>query len=124
MKTMGRLFFYLLIVAVLVFWTVFTVFNPEPLPLKWLNWQTMPLPISIWLLGAFVLGGVCGVLLCARGYFRGKATQKGLALELERRDSEEDLPATSNNTIESARSRPMSVANSQASDDANRTVKE
>ena len=84
MKTFGRLLFYLVLVAVLLFWTVFTVYNPDPLTLKLLNWQSMSLPISVWLLGAFTLGGIGGILLCAGGYFKGKAAQKNLKTELER----------------------------------------
>lgn len=110
MKTFGRLLFYLVLVAVLLFWTVFTVYNPDPLALKLLNWQSMSLPISVWLLGAFTLGGLGGILLCAGGYFKGKAAQKDLKLELERQYVEEEQSRTQSNPVESARTRPMSVA--------------
>ena len=111
MKTFGRLLFYLVLVAVLLFWTAFTVYNPEPLTLKLLSWQSMSLPISVWLLGAFATGGIGGILLCAGGYFKGKAAQKDLKLELERQQVEEAQTRDHTIPVESTRTRPMSVAN-------------
>ena len=116
MKTFGRLLFYLVIVAVLLFWTVFTVYNPDALTLKLLNWQTMSLPISVWLLGAFTLGGIGGILLCAGGYFKGKAAQNDLKLELERQQVEEEQSRSQPSAVESTRARPMSVANPPSTD--------
>ena len=116
MKTFGRLLFYLVLVAVLLFWTVFTVYNPDPLTLKLMNWQSMSLPISVWLLGAFTLGGIGGVLLCAGGYFKGKAAQKDLKLELERQQIEEGQGEVHGSGVESTRTRPMSVEDSTSTD--------
>ncbi|MCY4128917.1 MAG: lipopolysaccharide assembly protein LapA domain-containing protein [Gammaproteobacteria bacterium] len=116
MKTFGRLLFYLVLVGVLLFWTVFTVYNPDPLSLKLLNWQSMSLPISVWLLGAFTLGGIGGILLCAGGYFKGKAAQKDLKLELERQQVEEEESRDRSNALQSTRTRPMSVANPPSTD--------
>ncbi len=116
MKTFGRLLFYLVLVAVLLFWTVFTVYNPDPLTLKLINWQSMSLPISVWLLGAFTLGGLGGILLCASGYFKGKAAQKDLKLELERQQVEDEQSRIQSNPVESTRTRPMSVTNPSSTD--------
>lgn len=116
MKTFGRLLFYLVLVAVLLFWTVFTVYNPDSLTLKLLNWQSMSLPISVWLLGAFTLGGIGGVLLCAGGYLKGKAAQKDLKLELERQQVEDEQSRDRSIPVESTRTRPMSVATPTSTD--------
>ena len=124
MKTFGRLLFYLVLVAVLLFWTVFTVYNPDPLTLKLLNWQSMSLPISVWLLGAFTLGGIGGILLCAGGYFKGKAAQKDLKLELERQHVEEEQSRDNANAVQSTRTRPMSVAHPSSTDMSITTEKE
>lgn len=87
MKTISRVFFYIALGAVLVFWTIFTINNPDPIGLTFLNWQSAELPITVWLIVAFVMGGVVGILLCASGYLRGKATQRRLQAELnETRD--------------------------------------
>lgn len=124
MKTFGRLLFYLVLVAVLLFWTVFTVYNPDPLTLKVLNWQSVSLPISVWLLGAFTLGGIGGVLLCAGGYFKGKAAQKDLKTELERQQVEEEQLRDHSNTVQSTRTRPMGVANPTSTDVSTASDKE
>lgn len=116
MKTLGRLLFYLVLFAVLLFWTVFTIYNPDPLTLSFVNWQSMSLPISVWLLGAFTLGGIGGILLCAGGYFRGKAAQKDLKLELERQQVEEEQSRERPSAVQSTRTRPMSVATSPSTD--------
>lgn len=116
MKTLGRLLFYVTLVAVLLFWTVFTIYNPDPLALTFANWQSMSLPISLWLLGAFTFGGVGGILLCAGGYFRGKATQRDLKLELERQQMEDEQARDHPSAVQSTRPRPMSVANSPSTD--------
>ena len=83
MKAFGRFCFYVTLAVILVFWTVFTVYNTDAFSFKFLNWNSIPLPIAIWLMVAFVIGTLCGILLCASGYFKGKATQKRLLAELD-----------------------------------------
>ena len=116
MKTIGRLLFYLVLVAVLLFWIVFTVYNPDPLALNLLSWQSASLPISVWLLGALTLGGIGGIMLCAGSHLKGKAAQKNLKLELERHQVEEEQSRNSPNSVESTRTRPMSVVNPSSTD--------
>lgn len=117
MKILGRILFYSLLLIVLIFWIVFTIHNPEYLTLRLLNWSSMALPISVWLLVGFLVGGACGVLLCASGYFKGKAAQKNLKVELERRDAEEHATDRSVSRVESEEHRPMSTAVEEPSKD-------
>ena len=70
----------------------------------------MSLLISVWLLGAFTFGGLGGLLRCAGGYFKGKATQKDLKRELERQQDEEAQTRDTAYTVESTNTRPMCVA--------------
>lgn len=110
MKTIRRFFFFLLLIAVLVFWTVFTIENPDNLTLGLVFWQSWSLPIAVWLLVAFVVGGVCGILLCASGYLHGKATQRQLKLELDRSRDElahGDRPAEAGSSESSTSERVM-----------------
>ena len=109
MKTFRRALFYVLLALVLVFWTVFTVYNPMPHVLAFLGWQSIALPISVWLLISFTIGGVCGVLLCTTGYIRGKAVQKQLKLELERTQVDSVTP-NQDASVKSNKPRPMSVS--------------
>ena len=108
MKTFRRILFLLVLLAVLVFWTVFTVYNPGPLNLTLLGWQSIALPISLWLLASFALGGLAGVLLCISGYLKGKAVQKQLRAELERSQAGDDTQNQAQ-VVQSNRSRPMSA---------------
>ncbi|MYD44498.1 MAG: LapA family protein [Gammaproteobacteria bacterium] len=117
MKTISRIFFYIVLAAALLFWTVFTIYNAEPLSLFFLNWESMALPLAVWLLVAFTTGGICGLLLCASGYFKGRAAQKGLQLELDRRDIESQQ-ASRPSGVESRSPRPMSVADTPSSPDS------
>ena len=112
MKSFGRFVFYFLLLAVMVFWTVFTVENPDSMVLSFLAWQSPSLPTALWFLVAFVIGGICGIFLCASGYMHGRAKQRQLQLELDRsqdalsRSSESSAPAGSSNVVAD---RPMSV---------------
>lgn len=111
MKILGRLVFYTLLLLVLVFWTLFTIYNPEYMELRFINWSSIALPISVWLLVAFLFGAICGLLLCASGYFKGKAAQKNLRVELERRDAEEQPAQSHVSKVESQEHRPMRAPN-------------
>ena len=89
MKAVGRITFAVFLLLVLLFWTVFTIQNPVQLDLTFLQWSSMELPVAIWLLIAFILGGFCGILLCASGFIRGKAVERQLKYEIERNKAEE-----------------------------------
>ena len=113
MKAVRRALFYVLLILVLVFWTVFTVYNPTPHVLAFLGWQSIGLPISVWLLISFIAGGICGVLLCTTGYVRGKSVQRQLKLELERTQAEKVEP-NEEAGVKSNKPRPMSVSDTPA----------
>lgn len=59
-------FFLLLVFAVSI---TFSYFNPTPIGLDIGLWQLSPQPVSVWVIGAFVLGGLLGLLL-GLGIFR------------------------------------------------------
>ena len=58
--------FLLLVFAVSV---TFTYYNSTPVAIGIGSWQLQPLPVSIWIIGAFVSGGLLGLLL-GLGLFR------------------------------------------------------
>ena len=58
--------FLLLVFAVSV---TFTYYNSTPVVIGIGSWQLQPLPVSIWIIGAFVSGGLLGLLL-GLGLFR------------------------------------------------------
>lgn len=48
----------------------FTYFNSTPIIIQFGNWQVTELPVSVWIIGAFVSGGLLGLLLGLR-FFSG-----------------------------------------------------
>ena len=59
-------FFLLLVYAASV---TFTYYNSIPVAIGIGSWQLQPLPVSVWIIGAFVSGGLLG-LLFGLGLFR------------------------------------------------------
>ncbi|MFT6093791.1 MAG: putative integral membrane protein [Pseudohongiellaceae bacterium] len=57
---------------ILVFFVsiTFTYFNSTPITIQFGNWQVTQLPASVWIIGAFVSGGLLGLLLGLR-FFSG-----------------------------------------------------
>lgn len=124
MKTFRRIIFAIFLAGILLFWTIFTIGNPGQLSLKFLTWESMGLPLSIWLLIAFILGGFCGILLCASGFIRGKAVQRQLRDEIDRNHAEEVVEhnrstasqESNKSAIQSTARRPMSSDDSYTSE--------
>lgn len=59
-------FFLLLVFAASV---TFTYYNSIPVAIGIGSWQLQPLPVSVWIIGAFVSGGLLGLLFWL-GLFR------------------------------------------------------
>lgn len=69
MNRFVRFFVWLFLLLVFLASVMFSFFNTSPVPLS-LGYTTLsPQPLSVWVVGAFVLGGLCGLLLGA-GLFR------------------------------------------------------
>lgn len=69
MRQLTRLlsaFFLLLVFAVSI---TFSYYNSTPVGISMGSWQLQPLPLSVWIIGAFVSGGLLGLLLGV-GIFR------------------------------------------------------
>jgi len=99
MNRFVRFLIWLLLLLVFLASVIFSFFNTAPVPLS-LGYTTLaPQPLSVWVIGAFVLGGLIGVLLGA-GLFRHlrsrleiKRLQKRVT-ELEQQLSAADTSAT------------------------------
>lgn len=69
MNRFVRFFIWLFLLLVFLASVGFSFFNTAPVSLS-LGYTTLsPQPLSVWVIGAFVLGGLCGLLLGA-GLFR------------------------------------------------------
>jgi|SRR5690554_2606104 len=69
MNRFVRFLIWLLLLLVFLASVIFSFFHTDPVPLS-LGYTTLaPQPLSVWVIGGFVLGGLIGVLLGA-GLFR------------------------------------------------------
>ena len=81
-------FFLLLVFAASV---TFTYYNSIPVTIGIGSWQLQPQPVSVWIIGAFVSGGLLG-LLFGLGLFRNlKSRAEIRKLTKALKDAEEEL---------------------------------
>lgn len=90
MRKLGNIFSGLFLVLVFIASITFTYFNTTEIGLSFGNVEFSPRPISIWIVGAFVCGGLLGLLL-GLGIFRQlrmRAELRRLKRELEKSQEE------------------------------------
>ena len=63
MRQLAQLLSGLFLLLVFVASVTFTYYNSIPVTIGIGSWQLQPLPVSIWIIGAFVSGGLLGLLL-------------------------------------------------------------
>lgn len=89
MKSFSRFLLYLFLVLVVLSGTVFTLKNLTPVSV-WLIAEFRPMPLAVWMMGAFICGGLLGLLL---GYglwnrFRTSMQMRQLQHRLQSREQE------------------------------------
>lgn len=90
MQKLSNLLSGLFLILVFIVSITFTYFNSTPIIIRFGNWQFTELPVSVWIIGAFVSGGLLGLLLGLR-FFSGlrskseikRLNKKLLAAQLE-----------------------------------------
>jgi putative membrane protein len=70
MQKLSNLLSGLFLILVFFVSITFTYFNSTPIIIQFGNWQITQLPASVWIIGAFVSGGLIGLLLGLR-FFSG-----------------------------------------------------
>ncbi|MFT5937825.1 MAG: putative integral membrane protein [Pseudohongiellaceae bacterium] len=70
MQKLSNLLSGLFLILVFFVSITFTYFNSTPIIIRFGNWQVIQLPASVWIIGAFVSGGLLGLLLGLR-FFSG-----------------------------------------------------
>ena len=81
-------FFLLLVFAVSI---TFSYYNSTPVAIGIGSWQLQTLPVSVWIIGAFVSGGLLGLLL-GLGLFRNlKSRVEIRRLTKALKDAEEEV---------------------------------
>ncbi|MDR2213558.1 MAG: LapA family protein [Pseudomonadales bacterium] len=82
MKYITQLLLFLVFLLVVLAGYLFTQRNPEPVAL-WVGLQLEARPLSVWILGAFISGGVIGLAL-GLGIWRGLKTRYTLRQQRQR----------------------------------------
>jgi uncharacterized integral membrane protein len=68
MQKITNLLSGLFLILVFIVSIVFTYFNSTPVSIAFGSWQFAPVPVSVWIIGAFVSGAALGLLL-GSGFF-------------------------------------------------------
>ena len=104
MQKLSNLLSGLFLILVFIASITFTYFNSTPVIIKFGSWQVAQLPVSVWIIGAFVSGGLLGLLLGLRFF-------SGLRSKSEIRRLNEKLHATE---LEVIKLRSQSVKSSES----------
>jgi len=98
MHKLAQLLSGIFLVLVFIASITFSYFNTEPVAIAFANWKFPAQPVSVWIIGAFVLGGLLGLVL-GLGLFRNlksRAEIRRLKKQLKQAKQEvEDLRAKS-----------------------------
>lgn len=74
MHRLLRIFSWIFLLLVFLAGILFSFFNTEPVALSFGFTVMEPMPLSVWVIAAFALGGLIGLVLGA-GLFRGMRTR-------------------------------------------------
>ena len=92
MSRLARLAVALLILLVGGYGVLFCLANPADTELDLVFTQLRPAPVSVWVLSAFVLGGICGVVSASVGLWRLRLRIRALDKKLLARDAAAGVP--------------------------------
>lgn len=84
MKPLRKLLNVLIVLAMLVVSVLFTLQNKVQVPLDLLVYSFQPQSLAVWVLFAFVLGGLLGMLISSLILLRTRASLRSTRRELEK----------------------------------------
>ena len=84
MKLLRKLLTVLIVLITLVVGVLFALQNTTPVPLDLLVYTFGPQSVALWILGAFVLGGLLGMIASAAILVRTHATLGSCRRQLDR----------------------------------------
>lgn len=91
MKKLLNLLSGLFLILVFIISITFSYFNATPVLIRFGTYEFAELPVSVWIIGAFVSGGIIGLAL-GLGFFRGlKSKTEIKRLNKQLRSSEQEL---------------------------------
>jgi|SRR5690606_23946337 len=88
MRWVRRVLIVLLLLLVLVFGLLFALQNAQAVPLDLLALQLRERPLAVWLLAAFAVGGIAGLLAGSGALLRLQANRYRLRRRLEQCERE------------------------------------
>lgn len=88
MVILRRLLLVLLLLLVLVFGMLFSLQNNTPVPLDLFAVQLSAQPVAMWLLAAFALGGLIGMVFSSVAVVRLRASRARLQRKLDQREKD------------------------------------
>lgn len=95
MKKLRTLLTVIVVLAMLVVSVWFSVLNMAPVPLDLLGYTLAPRSLALWVLGAFALGGVLGMVVSSFILVRTRASLSACRKQLDRaRDDVSKLRGT------------------------------
>lgn len=83
-----RLLYALMIIVVAAVGVLFCLRNNQLVNVDLVLMQAPELPLFIWVLGSFVLGGAIGVFVSSFAIVRLRLTQRGMSRRLVRKEAE------------------------------------
>ncbi len=90
MTLLRNLLFVLIVIAALAAAVLFTVQNPEPVALDVLLYKFAPRSIALWVLSAFALGGIAGMLASSAVILHLRAGRASCNRQLRKMNAEVD----------------------------------
>jgi len=90
MRLLLKILTLVLVIAMLVAGVLFAVQNKEPIALDLLVYTFAPHSLALWVLAAFALGGIAGMLASSAVILRLRAARSGTQRQLQKANAELD----------------------------------
>lgn len=83
-----RLLYAVLIIAFVIVGAMFCLHNNAPVQVDLLIVQYSEVPLFVWIMGSFIIGGLLGVMVSGFAIARLKLAQRGISRKLVRKEAE------------------------------------
>ncbi len=84
MAGLQKILIVLLVLALILLALVFSMNNQIEVPLNFLIFETQPYSVAIWIILAFAIGALVGVLMATLATVKAKVSRRTLQKKLER----------------------------------------
>lgn len=84
MAGLQKILIVLLVIVLVLLALVFSLNNQMAVPLNFLVFETRPQGVAIWIILAFVIGALVGVLMATLATVKAKVSRRSLHKKLER----------------------------------------